>query len=172
MKGVVAWFFGLPASGKTTIAHAVQSSLRSHEAPCCLLDGDEVRSCLVPAPGYDAAGRDAFYETLSRLAGALARQKLIVLVAATAHKRAYRERARALAPWLLEVFVDTPLAECERRDPKGHYQQARQGRIANFPGVNEPFEEPGREAIRASGAGDERVIAAIVERLLSAEPDG
>ncbi len=168
MKGCVVWFYGLPSSGKTTMARAVQAGLRANQAACCLLDGDEVRGCLVPEPGFDAPARDAFYETLGRLASALARQEFIVLVAATAHKRAYRDRARELAPSWIEIFVATPAAECERRDAKGLYRQARQGIIADFPGVHEAFEEPDRPAFRAPGLDDHRVVAAIVKQALAA----
>lgn len=167
MKGCVVWFYGLPSSGKTTMARAAQAGLRAHGAQCCLLDGDEIRACLVPKPGFDASARDGFYETLARLAAALAGQELIVLVAATAHKRAYRDRARELAPHWMEVFVNTPQAECERRDAKGLYRQAREGRITDFPGVHEEFEEPDRQAFLAPGFGEPGVVAAIVEQTLS-----
>ncbi|MBI1353338.1 MAG: adenylyl-sulfate kinase [Acidobacteria bacterium] len=140
--GAVVWFTGLPSSGKSTLARAVQARLREISRPACLLDGDEVRDCLRPPPGYDAAGRDAFYESLARLAALLAGQGLLVLAPATAHRRAYVERARRLAPAFLEVFVDTPLEECERRDAKGLYARARRGEIPHFPGVGEPFEAP------------------------------
>lgn len=171
MNGCVVWFYGLPSSGKTTMAGAVQAKLRERGVACCLLDGDEVRGCLVPQPGFDAGARDDFYETLGRLAASLARQQLIVLVAATAHKRAYRERARESAPRWMEVFVNTAQPECERRDAKGLYQQARQSRIANFPGVHEEFEEPDRPVLRASGLDADRVVEAIVAQDLSVGED-
>ena len=77
-----------------------------------------LRPYFVRPAGAGAEDRDAFYEALARLAAVLARQGLIAVVAATSHRRAHRERARALAPRFLEVHVGTPPTECERRDPK------------------------------------------------------
>ena len=137
MSGVVVWLTGLPSSGKSTLARAIAAA---SEEPALVLDGDEVREALVPRHGYDPDARAAFYETLGRLAALAARQGLCVLVPATASLRAYRERARALAPAFVEVFVDTPPAECEARDAKGLYRDpvAR----ARLPGLGAPFEPP------------------------------
>ncbi len=81
-----------------------------------------MRAAIVPPHGYTPAGRDSFYVTLARLAALLARHGLIVIVAATSHRRAHREQARALTEQLIEVYVNVPLEECERRDPKGRRQ--------------------------------------------------
>src|SRR5262245_34057334 len=101
--GVVVWFTGLPASGKSTLARAVRKALRARAQDAVLLDGDQVRASLVPAPGYDEVGRGDFYESLARLAALLARQGLVVLVPATAHRAIFRQRARLLAPRFVEV---------------------------------------------------------------------
>lgn len=135
-SGLVVWFTGLPSSGKTTLARATCRALAP--SPCVLLDGDEVRGALVPAPGYDDESRRDFYESLARLAALLATQGHVVLVAATAHRREFRDRARALSPRFLEVFVDTPVEECRRRDAKGLYA----ARPAHLPGVDAGFEAP------------------------------
>ncbi len=140
MSGLVAWFTGLPSSGKTTVAERVAERLRP-TTPVAVLDGDLVRSALVPKPGYDPEGRDAFYETLARLAALLAAQGLVVLVPATAHRRAFRSRARELAPRFLEVFVDTPLEECRRRDTKGLFAR-HDGTAAALPGAGLGYEAP------------------------------
>ena len=132
--GLVVWFVGLPSSGKSTLARQVASKL---DRPV-LLDGDEVRACLHPSLGYTDEERDAFYETLAQLAALLARQGHVVLVPATANLRFFRQRARALAPKFLEVFVDTPLEECARRDSKGLYAAQASG----LPGLDVAFEEP------------------------------
>ena len=167
MTGAVVWVTGLPSSGKSTFAERAVAGLRTAGTPALLLDGDEVRAALEPAPGYDAAGRDAFYRTLARLAALAAGQGLVAVVAATAHKRSHREFARALAPRLLEVFLDVPLAECARRDPKGLYARAAAGSLAALPGVGEPYEAPGAPDVVARGGRDEDALAALLERLSS-----
>lgn len=137
MTGLVVWFTGLPSSGKSTLAAKVAAELGDH-AHVVTLDGDEVRDALRPVPGYTVEARDAFYETLSRLAGLLARQGCVVLVPATANLRSFRERARHLAPSYFEVYVDTPPEECRRRDDKGLYARAE----AKLPGAGVAFESP------------------------------
>jgi len=141
MSGCVVWLTGLPASGKSTLAVATAHSLRARYVTCVTLDGDDVRKSLVPAPGYDPRARAQFYETLARLAALIAEQDVVVLVAATAHLRRFRDNARTLARTFLEVFVDTSLAECQRRDPKGLY---RGGDTDFVPGVGIPYEPPER----------------------------
>ncbi|HVK88157.1 MAG TPA: adenylyl-sulfate kinase, partial [Kofleriaceae bacterium] len=96
--GAVVWFTGLPASGKTTLATRVRAAIVD---PCVLLDSDEVRDAL-GATGYSGTERDAFYHALGGLAALLARQGLLVLVAATAPRRAHRDHARARAPRFVE----------------------------------------------------------------------
>lgn len=156
MSGVVAWFTGLPSSGKSTLARAVAAALPG----AVLLDGDEVRAALKPAPGYDEAGRAAFYESLARLAALVAAQGHVVLVPATAHRRAFRALARQLAPRFVEVFVDTPLDECRRRDAKGLYAREE----PNAPGVGVAFEAPvAPDVVVRPGEADAvpRVVAAL-----------
>jgi len=163
--GVVVWFTGLPSSGKSTLAEAVRARLADAGRPCVRLDGDEVRRSLVPAPGHWPSERDAFYETLARLAALMAGQGLVVLVAATAHRRAHRERARELAPRLVEVFVDAPLEECERRDAKGLYALARQGKAPLLPGMGVTYEAPLAPDVVASGGRDEAAVAKVLQIL-------
>ena len=123
-SSAVVWLTGLPSSGKTTLAAKLTERLRERSVLCCLLDGDELRAALIPRPGYDEASRVDFYATLGNLAALLERQGLIVVVAATAHRRDYRERARRAARRFLEVWVNVPLDECRRRDSKGLYAAA------------------------------------------------
>lgn len=138
MTGVVAWFTGLPSSGKSTLAAAVVVELREHGIVPVLLDSDHLRAALVPPPGYDQESRANFYATLARLAALVARQGHVVLVSATAHLRAFRDDARRLSPQFVEIFVDTPLEECRRRDTKGLYA----ANIAAVPGVGVTYEPP------------------------------
>lgn len=170
MKGAVVWFTGLPSSGKTTLARALVEELRSQGRPACLLDGDEIRSALTPSPGYTQAERNDFYATLAGLASLLARQGLIALVAATAHRREYRERARRLTPVFFEVWVRTPLAECERRDAKGIYRRVRAGEIRGVPGVDEPYEEPESAALVVEGGFSAAAVQRLAALLVSGIP--
>lgn len=156
MTGAVVWFTGLPASGKTTLAER----LREHVGGV-LLDGDALREVLDSA---DYADRDAFYRRLADLAVLLAHQGHVVLVAATAPRRAHRDRARATAPRFVEVHVATPLAECERRDPKQLYARARRGEAPLLPGVGVPYEPPLAPEVTARGDAG-AAIAEITRKL-------
>jgi adenylylsulfate kinase len=165
IDGAVVWITGRPASGKSTLGAALVARLREDGTPCALLDGDEVRDALGRPAGRGREERDAFYEALARLAALLARQGLVVIVPATAHRRAYRDRARALAPRLLEVHVATPREECERRDPKHLYARARSGLAAGVPGADEPFEVPVAPDVTARDGEDERAVSHVMTLL-------
>jgi len=160
--GVVVWLTGLPASGKSTLAERVREALVRAGRPCAVLDSDEVRAALGER-GYDPAARDAFYRTLGELAAMLAGQGLVVLVPATAHRRAHRTAARAAAPRFVEVWVRTPAAECERRDVKGLYARARAGDAPTLPGVGVAYEPPEAPDVVADGGLDEAAVRRVVE---------
>ena len=164
--GAVVWITGLPAAGKSTLAAALVATLRELRVPSALLDSDQIRDALVPPPGHDDVARDGFYRTLAGLAALLARQGLVVVVAATAHRRVWRELARRLAPRFVEVYVATSLAECRRRDPKGLYAAATA--LPHLPGVNVPYEPPLAPELIVHPGDDARAIAAIVDRLVVA----
>jgi adenylylsulfate kinase len=163
--GVVVWFTGKPASGKSTLARRVQAALAERGRIACLLDGDELRDALVPKPGYDAEARASFYQTLANLAALLARQNLVVLVAATAHARAFREHARRVAPRFVEVYVDVPEAELLRRDSKGLYAAVREGRAHDVPGADLAYEPPLAAEVKAEGGRDETAVRALLAAL-------
>jgi adenylylsulfate kinase len=157
--GAVVWVTGLPSSGKSTFALRLQERLRDLGRPSCILDGDEVRRALVPAPGYTPEARDAFYATLARLAALVAAQGLVVVVPATAHRAAYRAEARALAPRFVEVHVTASAEECRRRDAKGLYAAG----TAGLPGADLAYEPPEAPDVVAAGGLD----AGAVERVLA-----
>ena len=159
MSGAVVWLTGLPSAGKSTLAVRLVARLRALHRPCALLDGDEVRRALVPQPGYDLGARDDFYATLARLAALLAGQGLVAVVAATAHRRAYRAEARRLAPAFLEVFVDVEPEECRRRDAKGLYA----ARVAALPGADLTYECPDAPEVTAQGGCDEAAASRVIE---------
>jgi adenylylsulfate kinase len=161
--GIVVWLTGLPASGKTTLAERVRQRLAEQGRPAILLDSDALRPLLAPARGYGVEDRAAFYQRLGELAGRLARRDRIVLVAATAPLRAHRASARALAPRFAEIYVDVPLAECARRDPKGLYARARAGGAPELPGVGSSFEPPEDPAVVARGGLDPSAVDAILD---------
>jgi adenylylsulfate kinase len=160
MTGVVVWITGLPSSGKSTLARALHERVPGS----ALLDGDDLRAILGDA-AHDDAARDAFYTKLAALAAYLAEQGLIAIVAATAHKRVYRERAKAMAPSFLEVFVATPQEECERRDAKGLYAKARRGEAPALPGVGVAYEVPTCANVLARGGLDASAIDRIAAEL-------
>ena len=159
-RGVVVWFTGLPASGKTTLAREVRVALPAARS-CVLLDSDELRAAL-GADRYAAGDRDAFYATVGRLASLLAAQGHVVLVAATAPRRAHRATVDP-AIRRLEVHVDTPLATCEARDPKGLYARARAGDAPDLPGLGARYEPPRAPDVVASGGADPAAVRAIID---------
>lgn len=161
--GAVVWLTGLPAAGKSSLAARAAARLRAAGVAAAVLDSDEVRDALVPPPGHDDLARDAFYRTLAGLAAMLARQGLVVLVPATAHRRVWRELARALTPRFVEVFVDTSLDECRRRDPRGLYAAA--GVLPHLPGVNVPYEPPHAPELVVRPGDEEQALAALCARL-------
>jgi adenylylsulfate kinase len=160
-KGVLVWITGLPSSGKTSLAEAVKQRLTIQGVACCVLDGDAVRGAMQPPFGYTAAERENFYATLGRLGALLAKQGLVVLAAATAPSKQHRAVGRQAAPAFVEVYVDTPLTECERRDRKGLYARARKGEIADFPGIGTRYELPETPDVTARGGTNDEAVAAV-----------
>lgn len=163
-SGVVVWISGLPQSGKSTLASRLRTRLIRAGRSTIILDGDRVRDCLRPPLGYSTADRNHFYETLARLAAELARQGLVVLVPATAHRRAYRARARRLARRFVEVYLATPLHVCARRDRKNLYARALQTPIP-LPGARETYEAPRKPDVVAEGGYDQTALEAILRAL-------
>jgi adenylylsulfate kinase len=166
-EGTVVWLTGLPGAGKSSLAARIAGRVRALGLACTVLDGDEIRAAIAQPAGQGPAERDAFYGSLARLAALLARQGLVVVVAATANRAAHRERARALAPRFVEVHVATPLDECERRDSRGLYAAARAGAAPDVPGLGAPYEPPLAPDVIASG-GDDVAAADRVAALLPA----
>ncbi|WP_242372370.1 adenylyl-sulfate kinase [Anaeromyxobacter sp. SG26] len=149
--GAVVWVTGLPSSGKSTFARRLRARLAARGRPAALLDGDAVRAALHPAPGYEPAARAAFYETLGDLALLLAADGLVAVVAATASRRAFRDRVRARAPRFVEVHLAVPAELCAARDPKGLWARARAGEAPELPGAGRAYEPPGAPGGGAPG---------------------
>jgi adenylyl-sulfate kinase len=170
-SGATLWFTGLPASGKSTVAAAVEARLVGEGRSAYLLDGDNLRHGLNGDLGFSAADRAENVRRAAEAAALLADAGVVALVALVSPYRVDRAAARAahvrreLA--FAEVHVATPLAECERRDPKGLYARARAGELRGFTGVDDPYEPP--EAPEVVLAGDEP-LAEAVARVLAAVP--
>ena len=141
------WITGLPGSGKSAIARAAADELRRLGRPVTVLELDEIRRSLTPEPRYTEAERDRVYHALAYFAGLLTEAGMPVIIDATAHRRAWRDRARAAIPCFAEVQLVCPLAvaqERERTRPVGHaprdiYRRAAEAG-ATVPGVNVPYE--------------------------------
>lgn len=140
--GFAIWFTGLPSSGKTTLAKALQQQLTAAGIHTQLLDSDELRCRLVPNPTFTEAEREWFYDLLVFLAEMLTRNGVNVLIAATAQKRTYRATARTTITHFYEVYVECTPETCRRRDPKGLWERAARGEIHGLPGADANYELP------------------------------
>ncbi|WP_093330782.1 sulfate adenylyltransferase subunit CysN [Sphingomonas rubra] len=140
----VLWFTGLSGSGKSTIANLVERELHALGRHTFLLDGDNIRHSLNRDLDFSDAGRTENIRRVGEVARLMADAGLIVLTAFISPFRAERDMVRAMLPpnEFVEVFVDTPLAVAEARDPKGLYAKARAGEIASFTGISSPYEAP------------------------------
>lgn len=145
--GLTLWFTGLPGAGKTSITRRLEELLRARGYRVERLDGDTVRQGLSRDLGFTPEERDRHLARVTYVAKLLSRNGVIVLCAFIAPYRKQRDHARTEIGNFLEVFVDTPLAVCEERDPKGLYQKARAGEIEHFTGVSDPYEPPERPDI-------------------------
>jgi bifunctional enzyme CysN/CysC len=140
----VLWFTGLSGAGKSTIANAVEKRLHALGRHTMILDGDNVRHGLNRDLGFSEADRVENIRRIAEVSRLFVEAGLIVLVSFISPYRAERmlARDRVGGDEFLEIFVDTPIEECRRRDPKGLYEKADSGQIRNFTGVDAPYEEP------------------------------
>jgi bifunctional enzyme CysN/CysC len=164
----ILWFTGLSGAGKSTIANIVEQRLHAAGHHTMLLDGDNVRHGLCRDLGFTEADRVENIRRAGEVAKLMTEGGLIVLCSFISPYRSEREMVRGLMPTgeFIEVFVDTPLAECIRRDPKGLYAKAKAGTIKNFTGVDAPYEAPDAPEIRLRTL--DREPAALAEEVLRA----
>lgn len=141
-KSFTVWFTGLPCSGKTTLSNAVEIELRSQDLGVILLDGDRLRKKLSRNLGFSKKDRFTHVQRVTDLAASLNEDGDIALVSLISPYRAMRENARKQIETFVEVFVQCPLAICEKRDVKGMYKLARRGGIKHFTGVSDVYEKP------------------------------
>lgn len=154
------WITGLPASGKSTLAAEVVRALASRGVEAAVLESDALRRVLTPRPVYSDEERDTFYGAMAWIGALLVRHGVPVVFDATANLREHRARARKAIARFVEVHVDTPLAVCEARDPKGIYEAARRGAATSVPGVQAPYEAPERPDLVVHGGRESPEAAA------------
>lgn len=142
-KSAVLWFTGLSGSGKSTIANALELRLNQAGKLSYLLDGDNVRMGLCSDLGFSEPERKENNRRVAHVAKLLWEANVLTLVSFISPFKQEREISRKLiGPDFLEIFVDTPMAVCETRDPKGLYVKARKGEIGQFTGISSPYEPP------------------------------
>jgi adenylyl-sulfate kinase len=161
----VLWFTGLSGSGKTTIAKEVLEQLKREGHSAMLLDGDEIRD-IFKNYGFDKAARLKHINDVAKMAVYLQKQGIIPIVSLISPFEEARESARAISSDFTEIYVDTPLDVCEKRDVKGLYAKARSGEIKDFTGVHDtaPYEVPKNPDLRLSTEGVE--VGACVKQIL------
>jgi adenylylsulfate kinase len=142
-KGVTVWFTGLSGSGKSTIANAVSMALYERGVNVFVLDGDNVRHGLTKDLGFTPEDRVENIRRVGEMAKLFTSAAMINLTAFISPYESDRKMARDLQPeTFIEVYCDADLAVCESRDPKGIYKKAREGKIKNFTGIDDPYEAP------------------------------
>ena len=143
-KSLLLWFTGLSGSGKSTIANALEMALFSKNIHTYLLDGDNVRKGLNNNLSFSPEDRVENIRRIAEVAHLMLDAGLVVIASFVSPYREDRENVKRIVGYenFVEIFVNTPIEECERRDVKGLYAKARAGEIENFTGVNAPYEAP------------------------------
>ncbi len=170
----VIWFTGLSGSGKSTLANALECALHDRGLRTYILDGDNIRQGLNKDLGFTDADRVENIRRIAEVARLMMDAGLIVLTAFISPFRREREMARELIGHenFLEVYVNTPLEICEKRDPKGLYRKARDGKIPNMTGLNSAYETPEHPDCIADGANEslQDVVDTLLTRVLAEAP--
>lgn len=148
-RGVMLWFTGLSGSGKSTVAVALERELHRRGRLCRLLDGDNIRTGINAGLGFSADDRRENIRRIAEVGKLFVDTGIITLAAFVSPTEELRTLARDIigAADFKEIFVATPLEECERRDVKGLYARARRGEVKNFTGISAPFEAPQNPAL-------------------------
>lgn len=148
-RGVMLWFTGLSGSGKSTVAIALERELHRRGLLCRILDGDNIRTGINAGLGFSAEDRRENIRRIAEVAKLFVDTGIITIAAFISPTEEMRGLARAIIGEddFKEIYISTPLEECERRDVKGLYAKARQGEIKNFTGISAPFEPPAAPAL-------------------------
>lgn len=164
-RGVVIWLTGLSGSGKSTIAIGLEQLLHRSGVFTEILDGDNVRNGLNKNLGFSVEDRTENIRRIAELAKLFADAGVVTICSFVSPTTAIRQQAKEIIGKddFVEVFVNTPLEECEKRDVKGLYKKARAGEIKEFTGISSPFEEPTDPALNLMTTG--RSVEATVEEL-------
>ena len=143
-RGIMIWFTGLSGSGKSTVAIALERELQKRGLLCRILDGDNIRSGINNNLGFSAEDRVENIRRIAEIGKLFVDTGIITLAAFISPNNDIREMAARIIGKedFMEIYVSTPLEECERRDVKGLYAKARRGEIRNFTGISAPFEAP------------------------------
>jgi sulfate adenylyltransferase len=168
-QGLTIWFTGLSGSGKSTVAHALVERLAEFGRNVSILDGDEIRTHLSKGLGFSKEDRDANINRVGYVAGLVAAHGGTTLCSVISPFREPRANARKSSKGnFVEVFCDTPIEVCEKRDVKGLYAKARAGEIKGFTGVDDPYEEPlnAEVTIDTSKLGVKKCADVIIEKLI------
>ncbi|MCA9385632.1 sulfate adenylyltransferase [Candidatus Dojkabacteria bacterium] len=163
-RGFVLWFTGLSQSGKSTISERLYELLEDKGVPVELLDGDVVRESLSSDLSFSKEDRDQNIKRVGFVAKLLSRNNVAVLCSFISPYEKQRQSVRLKVENFIEVYVNTPLEVCERRDRKGFYAKARSGEIKNFTGISAPYEEPKKPEIELHPA--EQGVDECVEQVL------
>jgi adenylyl-sulfate kinase len=170
-QGMTVWFTGLPAAGKTTLAAAVEEQLVLAGHNAYHLDGDRLRAGLSSDLGFGRQARDENVRRAAEVARMLADGGAVALVSLVSPYAAARMQARQLHERhdlrFVEVWVATPLQECERRDPKGLYARARRGELRDMTGVDDPYEPPRAAELELQGDALATSVARVIELIES-----
>ncbi len=164
----VIWLTGLSGAGKSTLANALEVLLHANGVRTTILDGDEIRKGLSKDLSFSEADRAQNIRRAAEVARLMMEAGLVVITAFISPFRQEREMARALIGEknFVEIFVDTSLALCEQRDPKGLYKRARLGQIPNMTGIDSPYEQPLAPALAVRPDLSPEEAAKAVARLL------
>lgn len=165
-KPCILWFTGLSGSGKSTIANALERALFNQNIKTYLLDGDNVRHGLNKDLGFSDSNRVENIRRIGEVSKLFVDSGLIVLTAFISPFKSDRQIARSLVEYdeFIEIFVNTSIQTCEKRDPKGLYKKARNGDIKNFTGIDSPYEKPEHPQIEIT---EDLSIEQSVEKILN-----
>ena len=175
-KGITIWFTGLSGSGKSTVAIALESILSSKGYLCRILDGDNIRTGLNSNLGFSEADRNENIRRIAEVCKLFTDTGIITIAAFVSPTNDLRRMARDIVGKedFVEVYMSTPLAECERRDVKGLYARARKGEVKNFTGISAPFDVPENPtlSIDTTGSDPESCAMLIFDKIESMIKNG